>query len=710
MIKENKTKVMLMYPNTRWANWVDRTAWDLHPYNLGILGSMLVGNPAMRTSRFKEGYPKYANGNYEVSVFDGTIDRVSEGDFQRKIKEERPDILGISVLTNEYAAAGYTAARLAKEVHPNIVNIIGGVHTTTTVEAEENGDKKIMAHSEIDYATFSEGEYVFPQLCDFISASLGSLPKEGILYRDNGKIIRTPRPPFIPDLDDLPWPNYELLDMDKYIHTSNQRRSVEKPRALPYVRVMRTRGCPYDCSFCEVHNITGKKQRVRSLEHFLGELDYLVERYDIKSLIFDDDNLTLYEDEANGLFNAMIERKEKWGRTLLWNCPAMAVFRTTEEMVDAMRESGCQYLNVAIESGDQNNLTHIVKKPLKLAQAADMIKKMKKRGIDTAANFIMGFPGETYGEIFQTFYYARKADIDYVKFFIATPCPGTELYEIAKRDGLLREDFDFDKHMWSEGQIRTKDFNPEDLGILRAYCWDQANFTDIKRRQKIIDMQGISMEELDDIRRGTRERANPTRLSKKNITLTEDTDRINNLFGILKNLNSGRLENLIEEKTDYVDVQVKGDNYLMGQNLFSANETKFFFKELKRKSEVVAANFHIDNSINSAEDAYLVADFAEEIDINHVKFTVDDNFIDKKNLRLEDLMIFQSYIADRINFGNLYKRKKIKKILGIEEKELDQERKLKRELTYHSILSKDAARDMSLPVINIDGSYEMIEH
>ena len=150
-----------------------------------------------------------------------------------------------------------------------------------------------------------------------------------------------------------------------------------------------------------------------------------------------------------------------------------------------------------------------LKKPLDLEHVKQIIKLIKKYDIDLAANFIIGFPGETWEEIRQTIKFAEEIDIDYIKLFIATPCPNTELYRIAKEKNYLRDGFSFKQHLWTDGWIDTPEFRHQDLKILRAYEWDRINFSKPEKKKKIAAMMGITEERLDEIRKDTLRRANP---------------------------------------------------------------------------------------------------------------------------------------------------------------------------------------------------------
>lgn len=464
-------KVLLVIPNFRWQNWKISTLWNLHPYNICLLSAMI-------------------EQEYDVVIVDANIDDLSKEEFATILEKEKPDVVGITVLTNEYGRAGHIAAEIIKSTDKSIIAVFGGVYATNTYSC-------IIEDENIDYVVVGEGEYVFKNLLGYLN-DRNDLPAKGIAYKRDGKIITTPRENFITDLDGLPLPSYHKIDFLKYANTI-PRDSVDNPRELPYARVLTSRGCGIGCSFCEVEYIAGKKFRFRSPVNVVDEIEWLKGEYGIKSVLFDDDNMLLNRNRAKDIFKEMSKRN----LDITWNAIATAVFLLDEEMLELMRESGCQYLDIAIESSVERVLKEIIHKPIKLEYARKIVKKARELGIDIATNFIVGFPGERWDEIRQTIRFAETFEADYVKIAIATPLPNTELYRIAKDGGYLRENFTFDDMDWSRGQIETNEFTSQDLAILRAYEWDRINFTDPERRKKIARMMNVTEDELNQIRKRT---------------------------------------------------------------------------------------------------------------------------------------------------------------------------------------------------------------
>lgn len=465
-----KLKVALIVPNFRWSDWDVNTLWHFIPYNLCLLAAMI-------------------EDICDVSILDAYKTDMSEGEFKTQIQRLDPDVVGITVLMDQYAASGHTAARLTKSTKKDTKVILGGVYATINPE-------KAMEDPNIDFVVIGEGEYV---LRDMVNNMIGKnpLPEKGICYRLNGKVVNTGHADFINDLDAIPFPAYHLVDFEKY-GNSVDRKSVDSPRELPYIRLVTSRGCPVGCGFCQVESIMGRCFRPRSSEKVLDEIQFMKEKYGINSLMFDDDNFFTNRQRAKEILQGMIDRN----LIMPWYAP-VAVFRLDEEMVKLMKKSGCEYIDIAIESGTERVSKKVVRKPINFKQAVEMVRLIRKEGIFVAANFILGFPTETWDEIRQTLKFAEEIDVDYAKIFVFVPLPKTRLWELCKKEGTLKEGFDDAKLRWSIGQTKGEQFTPSDLTVLRAYEWDRINFTDPQKRKRTAEMLAVTEEELFTIRRST---------------------------------------------------------------------------------------------------------------------------------------------------------------------------------------------------------------
>ena len=459
-----------MYPNQHWYKHDLTTTWNLPPYTLSILGTMI-------------------QDRYDVKIVDAQFYDMSEDTFKKEIERLQPDCVGISLLTSEYATILDTAADIIKEIDRSIVTIAGGVHVTTQYS-------RVMENNNIDYAIRGEGEYVFRQFLDYLNED-GAFPEKGLVFREkNGEINSLP-PELIQDLDALPLPNYDLVDYEAYINTG-PRYGVDTIHVYPHARMLTSRGCTIGCSFCQVESISGKKWRMRSAENVIDELAMLKKRYGIKGFIFEDDNPFFQKQRTKDMLRLLKERR----LNLKWKAAGVAIFMMDEEIFKLMVDTGCQMIGIAIESGTERILKQVIKKPVNLKKVPEMIKMAQSYGIFVAANFIIGFPGETWDEIMQTIRYAETCGADYVKIYPANPLVGTQMFEMAKELNVIVGD---EKDVgWRYGRIESDEFSPKDISILRVYEWDRINFSDSGKRERTAQIMGLTETELDEIRKNTR--------------------------------------------------------------------------------------------------------------------------------------------------------------------------------------------------------------
>jgi radical SAM superfamily enzyme YgiQ (UPF0313 family) len=219
-----------------------------------------------------------------------------------------------------------------------------------------------------------------------------------------------------------------------------------------------------------------------------------------------DDNLILNKKRWREVLKGIIHRKVHKNYDLHWKSVNLATFVLDDEMLHLMKESGAYQLILPIESGNQEVLTKVLRKPLKLKKAKKVIKKAKSMGFEITCDFIIGTPGETWNQIRETFQYAEEIDVDMVSFHVATPLPRTEMFELAQKTNSLANNFDFENFKlfgFAKGTIQTEHFTPDQLHILRAYEWDRINFKTQEKRNRFAHINGITHVELEKWRRET---------------------------------------------------------------------------------------------------------------------------------------------------------------------------------------------------------------
>jgi radical SAM superfamily enzyme YgiQ (UPF0313 family) len=358
---------------------------------------------------------------------------------------------------------------------------------------------KVQKDDNIDYFVVGEGEFVFKAILDYLSGSTETLPNCGVVYRTaDGRVVDCSRHT-IPYLDQLPFPKYEKIDFLKYA-TKEDRNSAYKPPVLPYGRITTSRGCPFSCCFCQVEAINGAGIRYRSATNVLDEVEMLIKRYQIKSLLVDDANFTADQKRAKAIIRGFIKRQF----ALQWRIMNLAAYTLDTELLELMLESGCDHVDLAIESGSQRVLTEIIRKPLNLNSVVSILNTAKNLGFMTSANFVIGLPGETWEEIRQTIRFAEAINVDYVKIMVAMPLRHTKLYKIAHDGGYLRKDFDFFNMRWGVGEISTDEFTNLDTTILRTYEWDRINFSSTEKIRRVARLMGVDEQTIVKMRVSTR--------------------------------------------------------------------------------------------------------------------------------------------------------------------------------------------------------------
>ncbi len=393
-----------------------------------------------------EGWEQEKKENEDYITYGLAFDEIKELIFDFK-----PDVVGVSCLYSMQYKNAHTVCAIAKEADKNILTIMGGAHPTSLPQ-------ETLQDSNVDDIIIVEGYFSIRVLLDAIRQGESLANIDGLAYRENGKITINPKTKFIQNLDQIPFPSRHLLNMRKYFKI-NLPHGVST-RFSPNTPVITSRGCPANCIFCSIHCIWGHQYRARSVENIIAELKYLKNEFGVREIQFEDDNLTFDKTRAAKLFDRMVE--ENLG--LAWTTPnGVAMWSLDKELLLKMKQSGCYRLCLAIESGDQAFLSQTIKKPLNLEKVKELIGWINEYKFETDAFFVVGFPGETKEQLNNTFRFASRLKVDNVTFYLATPYPGTELYNICLKEGLLPQNFSFSQLGVKKAVLSTPDFSSAEL-------------------------------------------------------------------------------------------------------------------------------------------------------------------------------------------------------------------------------------------------------
>ena len=337
----------------------------------------------------------------------------------RKIDELNPDIVGITCYTPEFNEV-ISLAKQIKENNKKIQIIIGGVHPTLRPK------EFFFKNSPIDFLVIGEGEIT---LCELTQAVLRNNNFEniaGIAYYDKKKkkITQTKARSLIDNLDAMPFPDYEKLDMEYY--TSPNPYAV-RGVFLSSFYILVGRGCPSQCTFCVSSKMRkilgpGKSLRCRTAKNVVDEIEFLKKTYLIDSFYFIDDNFTLRKDLVSEICKELIKRRLK----LIWCCSAR-IDTISEELLKQMKKAGCIQVDFGVESGSPSVLKRL-KKGIEVGEIKRVFSFCRKVGMRTFANILINVPDETEEDINETIKLLDEIHPTITSFNIFIPFIGTEIY------------------------------------------------------------------------------------------------------------------------------------------------------------------------------------------------------------------------------------------------------------------------------------------
>jgi len=388
----------------------------------------------------------------EVEIIDAFALRLEKSKVLSLIKEKNPDIVGISCMTPS-APIVFSLAKDIKEYNENIKIVLGNVHAT--IFAEE-----IISNEAVDVIVHGEGEYTMLELVQALSQNKNLSQVKGISFKEQRKTITTDSRALIDDLDSLPYPAWHLLPFKKYGFLPFM--DVKKPG----LSISGSRGCPYNCVFCSLPNIKGE-YRKRDYKNIADEFEYLIDRFSIKQIGFVDPIFPYDREDALKFCREIIRRG--LNKRVVWICETR-IDRVDKELLKEMRRAGCRRILFGLESGVEELLNN-VKKIYSLETIRKNISYAKKEGMQTAGLFMIGLPGETLEMTRKTINFAKEIDLDFAKFAITVPFPGSVLYrDLIKIGKFKRRDWE---------NFITFNPNPENLVCLSE------NITP----EELIDMQ-----------------------------------------------------------------------------------------------------------------------------------------------------------------------------------------------------------------------------
>jgi len=368
------------------------------------------------------------NAGYETSFIDASCPERPIDFVIKEILSMKPSFVGISSATVAIAAAN-RLAKMIKEAAPNVVVILGGPHVSAApIETMKR-------YPSFDIGIIGEGEETILEVLETLSTKTSLNNVAGTIFRNEQELIQTIPRRFIANLDSLPYPAWELLP-PLNIYKLSATRFQNQPTAS----LITSRGCFGSCTFCDV-GVFGRKIRGHSAEYVLNMIEQLINGYNVKSLIFNDDTF-VYDKQRLKLICKGI--KERFN-SIQWSCSSR-VDIVKPEMLEMMHDAGCFQIAYGIESGVPEILKQINKK-ITLEQIRQTISWTEGAGIRSKGYFIIGFPNETVETIQRTVDFAASLPLSDFQMTFLTPFPGSEIYKLAKDAGEFDDDWEH-MNMW----------------------------------------------------------------------------------------------------------------------------------------------------------------------------------------------------------------------------------------------------------------------
>lgn len=342
-----------------------------------------------------------------------------------------PDILGADLVgistTTSTAPEAYRIARHVRSA--GIPVVLGGSHVS------------FMADEALEHADFcvrGEGEYTMMELLDAIESGSGFGSIAGLSYKIGDEVRHNPARPLVRDLDSLPFPDLSLI------------KGSDRIGITP---VATSRGCPFDCSFCSVTQMFGRKFRQRGIDNVIDELKLL----NPDKVFFYDDNFTADRERSKRLLERMLSE----GITPNWTAQARVDVVRDRELLKLMKRSNCYMLYLGLESVNPATLNEYHKRQ-SVEEIVEALRILHEHGIMTHGMFVFGADNDDIASLRNTVGFALRNRIDTVQFLILTPLPGTAYYDgLVKSGRLLTQDW----HLYDGQHVvhRPEKISPYDL-------------------------------------------------------------------------------------------------------------------------------------------------------------------------------------------------------------------------------------------------------
>ena len=371
--------------------------------------------------------------SYDLEILDIDVNRYSDEEAERRLRKKQFDVVGFGCIVTGYKIVK-GLSQLVKSINKDAVIIVGNSVASSIPEM-------LLSKTEVDIVVVGEGDITIVEVLDRLEGSESLEGVEGIYYKQEGKIIASPPRKPIDDIDSIPFPPWDLFDIEKYIAASSDW--VDEPYPIPKesireLSVNTARGCLFNCTFC-YHVFRDNRFRARSPQSVVNEIKELQRRYDI-NYVFMSDEMTLYSrKQAEEFADCFLSNN----LNIYWagDCRANLFRGEDVEIARKLKKSGCVILEYSLESGNRGILKAMNKK-LTPEEFVTQVKVLNQAGIVSCTSLVFGYPQETIETIRETFSYCYDNDL-YPSVGYLLPQPGTPMYDLAIERGLIRDEEEY---------------------------------------------------------------------------------------------------------------------------------------------------------------------------------------------------------------------------------------------------------------------------
>jgi len=411
----------------------------------------LLGNAVMPPIGFASLASVLRENDIEVKILDCSANSIDWKELRHKIESEHPDILGSGCATCHYYEAK-KVFKIAKQVDPEIITVAGGPHFSLA------RDYSMDDCMDVDYVVVGEGELTMLEFCREIETRSPDFQRiKGLAFRtDEGPRFSGPRQ-LIQDLDQLPFPAWDLLPMDKYhIPVWGNKLTM----------LLTSRGCPFNCSFCSERVFWGGIWRGRSAEKIVEEMEIIKSRFKKRFVWFADDTFNLKRKRNEDFCNELIERN----LNMEWSFEGRAdLILRDRDLLGKMVRSGLFWVLIGVEFSSRSEL-QAYGKELEPKDIERAFEELRKYDIVTQAMFIVGTRKDTRESIKEKLNFAKKLKPFFVIFSPLTPLLGTDVYKEANENHWIKVK-DFSKYDFAHATMNTETLSVEEVDALILDCY-----------------------------------------------------------------------------------------------------------------------------------------------------------------------------------------------------------------------------------------------